>query len=150
MGMEFTIGGSWWRGCDRHGLRLLLVVMTSGGGGGGGGDDKVCRWWVKKNKDAFCWLLCWWCTKKTPSARQQQIKWTKIQIREREIPPAVDHCAIVDCSIPPPQTPIIYLILGGRILGVTLIHWAPPPHQPCSCLCSVGDRILFDCWVLHP
>jgi hypothetical protein len=30
--------------------------------------------------------------------------------------------AIVDCIIPPPQTPIIYLILGGRILGVTLIH----------------------------
>jgi hypothetical protein len=44
MGMEFTIGGSWWRGYDRHGLRLLFVVMTSGGGGGGGGDDKVCRW----------------------------------------------------------------------------------------------------------
>jgi len=36
MGMEFTVGGSWWRGYDRHGSRLLLVVMTSGGGGGGG------------------------------------------------------------------------------------------------------------------
>ena len=50
MGMEFTIGGSWWRGYDRHGPRLLVVVMTSGGGGGGGGDDKVCRWWVQQWK----------------------------------------------------------------------------------------------------
>jgi len=41
---------------------------------------------------------------KTPSARQQQIKWTKIQMQEREIPPAVDHCAIIDCSTPPPNT----------------------------------------------
>ena len=49
MDMEFTIGGSLWRGYDRHGLRLLLVVMTSGGGGGGA-DDKVCRWWGQQWK----------------------------------------------------------------------------------------------------
>ena len=36
-----TIGGSLWRGYDRHGSQLLLVVMTSVGVGGGG-DDKVC------------------------------------------------------------------------------------------------------------
>jgi len=135
MGMEFTFGGSWWRGYDGHSLRLLLVGMTSGGGGGS--DDKVCRWWGQRWKMKIKMLFadCYVddAPKKHPpciknNSNEQKFKYEKEKSHRQWI------IAIVDCSIPPPNT---------RILGVTPIHWAPPPHQPCWRSCSVGYRIYL-------
>ena len=44
------------------------------------------------------------------------------ELGERDIPPAVEIDAIVDCSLPPPLLPMIYPIFGGLLLAVTPFH----------------------------
>ncbi len=72
------------------------------------------------------------------------------ELGEREILPAVEIVAIVDCSLSPPLLPMNYPIFGGLLLAVTPFHWALPPHQQVSPAPSMGDRNFVDCWVLHP
>ena len=127
MGMEFSIGGSWWRGYNRHGSRLLLVVMASVGGGG---DDKVCRWWGQRWKMKIKMLFtdCYVddAPKKSSTHVQQQFKWTKIQIARKRNPAGSGIIEIVDCSITPPKHPWFIHDLSSRDARERSNRWADP------------------------